>query len=802
MAAEERSIGPYKLVARLGAGAMGEVWRALDTRLDRMVAIKLLPSRFAEDADRRARMRREAKAAAAVPHANVVALYDIVADGRADALVMELVDGRTVADLVREGPVELRRALDLGIGVCEALAAAHKRGILHRDIKAANVMVTRDGAVKVLDFGLAKLRGALGVDVAPPAATGDEAHEKTPRPTVDRPIDSSPALDATLPSQGGSQETQEGTLLGTPAYFAPEQVAGQLPDEKTEIFAAGVLVYEMVAGKNPFSGAGADSMESLFGRILECRPEPPDVPEPLRGTIMTALALEAKDRFADMASFAAALRAARDELFAPPRRRRWPWMIAAALVAALVTAGAVWRLTRSAPVSPADRYLEQAVRNYDVFNNDLANSNLRAAMKIAPDDPRPHAYLVLMGYASETERKTAAAEASRLAAHASRARDRALVDAAAALMTEGPAAARGKVHGGQPDRELAFWEAELAYRANQFDDAAAGYHTLLASPLKRFRGRIFDHYVACLLYRDRIPEAVEIGEAYAREYPGEADAVGVQATVYAVAGRLDDALRLAEEARGFAENEDTLAGLAKVRVLRGEFHEAEALYRRAIELAPVTRRPLRRAALAAILLMNNRVDDARAVVTPCLPGGEEVPQRTASVCLFVAGLADPARIPEILPELERRAHLAPPSVPYGRPDALAQILRARQIVAEGDDANDGSVAQAEQLLAGADDIYVTYHLPFLSSYVPRFRAQLRILVDDYKGAAEVLAAPLAARPADAAALLQLAGAQAAAGDRAQGLRTLDRLAKAWPTADPDSFVMHRAGELRARLTTL
>src|SRR5580698_822959 len=165
-------IGPYRVVSQLGKGAMGEVWRARDERLDRYVALKALPTELAADPERRARMLREARAAAAIRHPNVVTLFDIIADRGGDLLVMELVEGRTLFDVLRkDGPPALDVALRWIEALADALAAAHERKILHRDIKAANIMVTREGGVKVLDFGLAKVRAeTVAAAVEPHAA--------------------------------------------------------------------------------------------------------------------------------------------------------------------------------------------------------------------------------------------------------------------------------------------------------------------------------------------------------------------------------------------------------------------------------------------------------------------------------------------------------------------------------------------------------------------------------------------------------------------------------------------------------
>src|SRR5690348_14830554 len=193
---------------------MGEVWRARDERLDRYVALKVLAPDHAADPEGRARMLREARAAAQVRHANVVTLYDIVTHGTEDILVMELVEGRTLSDLIRKQPPDLRTALRWLEAIADALSAAHARRILHRDIKAANVMVATDGTIKVLDFGLAKLRDEVAPAAFPAAASGSRI-----------------ALDATMPSAPDTYATQAGSLLGTPLYMAPEQIAGDPPDE-------------------------------------------------------------------------------------------------------------------------------------------------------------------------------------------------------------------------------------------------------------------------------------------------------------------------------------------------------------------------------------------------------------------------------------------------------------------------------------------------------------------------------------------------------------------------------------------
>src|SRR4051812_38013369 len=237
MAEPGELIGPYRLISLLGKGAMGEVWRARDERLDRYVALKVLPAGYAGDVERRARMLREARAAAAIRHARVVTLFDIVSHAGDDILVMELVEGRTLSETLRQdGPPALEVALGWIEGVADALVAAHGRGILHRDIKAANIMVTPDG-VKVLDFGLAKLG-----DAAPAPAITARMRPSRARIALDQTMPSGPgddastgAVDRTLPSglEVESYRTHVGQLLGTPLYMAPEQLGGAPPDARS-----------------------------------------------------------------------------------------------------------------------------------------------------------------------------------------------------------------------------------------------------------------------------------------------------------------------------------------------------------------------------------------------------------------------------------------------------------------------------------------------------------------------------------------------------------------------------------------
>ncbi len=217
-------LGGYEIHAPLGGGVMGVVYRELDTRLGREVALKLLPDAFARDPDRLARFEREARTVAALSHPNIVVLYSVEQAGERRFLTMELVQGRTLNRVVGQGGLPVERVLSLGLAVADALVAAHERGVVHRDLKPANVMVTDEGRLKVLDFGLARPAG------------GGPGSDLSGVPTLDAPL------------------STPGMVLGTVPYMAPEQVRGEPADARTDLFAFGTLLYEMSTGRRPFGG--------------------------------------------------------------------------------------------------------------------------------------------------------------------------------------------------------------------------------------------------------------------------------------------------------------------------------------------------------------------------------------------------------------------------------------------------------------------------------------------------------------------------------------------------------------------
>ncbi len=257
-------LGPYEVLAAIGAGGMGEVYRARDPKLGRDVAIKVLPDEFARDAERLARFQREAKFLASLNHPNIASIYGLEDSGGTRALVMELVEGPTLADRIRSGAIPMDEALPIARQICEALEYAHERGIVHRDLKPGNVKVTQDDNVKILDFGLAKA-------VEGEAASAQRVHVSgllhrmenlLEGDTASTDIASSPALSEIV--------TRPGILLGTVAYMSPEQAKGKLADRRADIWAFGCVLYEMLTGKTAFRG---ESTTDTLASVIRAEPD-------------------------------------------------------------------------------------------------------------------------------------------------------------------------------------------------------------------------------------------------------------------------------------------------------------------------------------------------------------------------------------------------------------------------------------------------------------------------------------------------------------------------------------------------
>jgi eukaryotic-like serine/threonine-protein kinase len=302
-------LGRFEILSHIGSGGMGEVWRARDERLNREVAIKVLPASLARDPDRLSRLKREAQASSALNHPNIVAVHELGEYEGGWFIVSELVDGETLARLMERGHLAFRKVVEVGTQVCDGLAAAHAAGVIHRDLKPGNIMLTRDGRVKILDFGLAK------------QVRGPET--------------------MTLTHPGG--------ILGTPGYMSPEQVRGEQVDHRSDLFSVGVILYEMLAGKRAFSGSS--SVEVMNAILTE---EPPPLPATVPGlvesTVRRCLEKDRERRFHSASDLAFAVRSFLSPFPAKPSKRR-TWSKWALLVPALtaILGGTVSWLFRPLP---------------------------------------------------------------------------------------------------------------------------------------------------------------------------------------------------------------------------------------------------------------------------------------------------------------------------------------------------------------------------------------------------------------------------------------------------------------------
>jgi eukaryotic-like serine/threonine-protein kinase len=324
-------LGPQEILSAIGAGGMGEVYKARDTRLDRIVAIKVLPARFAGNPELRERFEREARTIASLNHPHICTLYDVGHQDGIDYLVMEYLEGETLAQRLLKGPLPLAQAIQYAIEIADALDKAHRQGVTHRDLKPGNICLTKSAA-KLLDFGLAKLKQE-GKPTASPLSQ--------------------------LPTEAQAI-TAQGTILGTLQYMAPEQVEGKDVDARTDIFAFGVVLYEMVTGKKAFEG---ESQASLIAKILETEPPPisslqPMTPPTLDHLVKKCLAKEPDRRWQSASDVCDELKWIAENGLETPRAaastaalgraNRRPLLVGlVALLAALSIAFVLWSVTRS-----------------------------------------------------------------------------------------------------------------------------------------------------------------------------------------------------------------------------------------------------------------------------------------------------------------------------------------------------------------------------------------------------------------------------------------------------------------------
>jgi serine/threonine-protein kinase len=334
------AVGPYRVEALIGAGGMGEVYRARDAKLNRDVALKVLPESLTRDPDRLARFTREANVLASLNHPNVAAIYGLEDGGEVHALVLELVDGPTLADRITRGPLALQEILPIARQIADGLAAAHEHGVIHRDLKPANVKVRDDGTVKVLDFGLSK-------PVQPAAST--QSGSEPPIGPLQSPTVLSPVV------------TAKGVILGTAAYMSPEQAKGRPADKRSDVWAFGCVLYEMLTGKRAFDG---DDVSDTFANVLKGQPDwtalSNETPAAIRRLLRRSLEKDARRRLADVADarleIDEALESVGADASAETRsraaarvQRALPWAIAVALAISLMSTVALWSPWRVAP---------------------------------------------------------------------------------------------------------------------------------------------------------------------------------------------------------------------------------------------------------------------------------------------------------------------------------------------------------------------------------------------------------------------------------------------------------------------
>ena len=334
-------LGAYEILAAIGAGGMGEVYRARDPKLDREVAIKVLPEAFAAEGDRVARFEREAKLLAALNHPGIATVHGFEEAEGKSFLVMELIEGETLAERIGRGAIPSEEALPLFHQIAEALEAAHEKGVVHRDLKPLNIRITPEQKVKVLDFGLAKLAEAE-------AATAGEGGSQSPT-----------LLKGTL----------HGVILGTASYMSPEQARGMLVDRRTDIWAFGCCLYETLTGKKAFEG---ESVTDVLAAVVKSEPDwsrlPKDIPWRIRDLLGRCLRKDPAKRLRDIS----AARLDIEDGTAPPvlaegAKRGWMWVFAAALLGILVGA-VLWRNPAPRPL-PVQRFAVQVPIDFSAINN-------------------------------------------------------------------------------------------------------------------------------------------------------------------------------------------------------------------------------------------------------------------------------------------------------------------------------------------------------------------------------------------------------------------------------------------------
>jgi serine/threonine protein kinase len=357
-----KTLAHYEIIEQLGKGGMGEVYQAKDTKLVRDVAVKVLPEEFARDTDRVARFQREAKLLASLNHPNIAAIYGLEESGDTHFLVLELVEGDTLADRLKHGFIPVEEALKLALQMAEALEAAHEKGVIHRDLKPANIKVTSDGKVKILDFGLAKV------------FTGDQGEVN---------LADSPTISVAA--------TQKGVILGTAAYMSPEQARGEMVDKKADIWAFGVVLFEMLTGRQVFTGRTvSDTLASVLAREPEWNGLPPNLHFRIRLLLERCLQKESKNRYHDIADARIDIQEAlvdpektlSQALEVKENRGRlvtiFPWAAATLILGLFIAGMGVWKLREPKP-NDTMRF------EYHLPDDQQYNPNALLYLAVSPD---------------------------------------------------------------------------------------------------------------------------------------------------------------------------------------------------------------------------------------------------------------------------------------------------------------------------------------------------------------------------------------------------------------------------------
>jgi serine/threonine protein kinase len=357
-----KTVAHYEITSLLGRGGMGEVYRAKDQKLGRDVAIKVLPEEFARDTERVARFQREAKLLASLNHPNIAAIYGLEESGGTHFLVLELVEGDTLADRIKGGPIPVEDALKLALQIAEALEAAHEKGVIHRDLKPANIKVTPEGKVKVLDFGLAK------------AFAGDQK---------EMIMSDSPTLSLAA--------TQQGVILGTAAYMSPEQASGEAVDKRTDIWAFGVVLFEMLTGRSLFEG---NNVSQTLASVIKSEPEwknlPPNLHPRIQLLLERCLEKEAKNRYSGISDARVDVQKVLADpsgvLVQPvpaikPRRKLQfglPWVAAIFILGLIISGVVIWNVKPTEPQQVHRFY-------YDLPEDQEFSRTGRQSVAVSPD---------------------------------------------------------------------------------------------------------------------------------------------------------------------------------------------------------------------------------------------------------------------------------------------------------------------------------------------------------------------------------------------------------------------------------